>query len=61
MKPFLSDKGVNTGKVTLIEDNKIISDDDSVAETLNSFFDETVKLKKFELLNQLITLTLSML
>ena len=38
MKPFFSDKGVNTGKITLIEDNKIISDD-RVA-------DETVKLKK---------------
>ena len=49
MKPFFSDKGVNTGKITLIEDNKIISDDDRVAETLNPFFDETVKLKKFEL------------
>ena len=25
MKPFFSDKGVNTGKITLIEDNQIIS------------------------------------
>ena len=54
MKPFFSDKGVNTGKITLIEDNKMISDDDRVAETLNSFFDETVKLKKFELTSDFI-------
>ena len=54
MKPFFSDKGVNTGKITLNEDNKIISDDDRVAETLNSFFDETFKLKKFELTSDFI-------
>ena len=41
MKPFFSDKGVNTCKITLIEDNKIISDDDRVAETLKSFFELT--------------------
>ena len=28
MKPFFSDKCVNTGKITLIEDNQILSDDD---------------------------------
>ena len=54
MKPFFSDKGVNTGKITLIEDNQIISADDRVAETLNSFFDETVKLKKLELTSDFI-------
>ena len=54
MKTFFSDKGVNTGKITLIGDNKIISDDDRVAETLNSFFDETIKLKKFELTSDFI-------
>ena len=54
MKPFFSDKGVNTGKITINEDNKIISDDDRVAETLNSSFDETVKLKKFELTSDFI-------
>ena len=54
MKPFFSDKGVNTGKITLIEDNQIISANDRVAETLNSFFDETVKLKKLELTSDFI-------
>ena len=54
MKPFFSDKGVNTGKIIIIEDNKIISDDDRVTETLNSFFDETVKLKKFDLTSDFI-------
>ena len=58
MKPFFSDKGVNTGKISLIEDNKSISDDDRVAETLNSFFDETVKLKKFELTSNFIVISI---
>ena len=46
MKPFFSDKGVNTGKISLIEYNKIIYDDDRVAATF--------KLKKFELTNDFI-------
>ena len=54
MKPSFSDKGVNTRKITLIENNKIISDDDRVAETLDSFFDETVRLKKFKLTSDFI-------
>ena len=42
MKPFFSDKGAGTSKITLVEDDKIISEDQDVANTLNSFFDNAV-------------------
>ena len=35
MKPFLTDKGTSKKRLTLIEDDKIISDDPEVAQTLN--------------------------
>ena len=42
-KPFLTDKGVGKNKrITLIKNNNIISDDQEVAETLNSFFERAV-------------------
>ena len=42
VKPFLSDKGLGKSDITLIEGNRIISDDLDVANTLNSFFDNVV-------------------
>ena len=38
MNPFFSDKDTGTSKITLVEDDKIISEDLDVANTLNSFF-----------------------
>ena len=38
VKPILSDKGRLNSKITLIEDEKIISNDEEVAETLNNYF-----------------------
>ena len=38
MKPFLTDKGTSQKRITLIEDDKIISDDAEVVQTLNNFF-----------------------
>ena len=43
MKPFLTDKGVNSQKISLIENEKILSTDVDVAETLNSHFSEATK------------------
>ena len=37
MKPFFSDKSLDKNCITLVEDNKILSDDTEVADTLNSF------------------------
>ena len=38
MQPFLTNKGNNPGKVTLIENDKILYADNEVAETFNTFF-----------------------
>ena len=38
VKPVLSDKGRSNSKINLIEDEKIISNDKEVAETLNNYF-----------------------
>ena len=43
IKPFLTDKGVNSNKITLIENDKILSVDGDVAGTLNSFFSDATK------------------
>ena len=38
VKPILSDKGQSNLKITLIENDTIISNDKEVAETLNDYF-----------------------
>ena len=43
MKPFFSDKNNSISKITLIENNTIISEDDKVADTLNEFFSNVVE------------------
>ena len=43
VKPLLSDKSKSNEKITLVEDNKIISEDKDNAERLNSFFSNAVK------------------
>ena len=43
VKPLLFDKSKSNEKVTLVEDNKIISEDKDNAELLNSFFSNAVK------------------
>ena len=43
MKPFFSNKGASTSKITLIENDKIVSEDIEVANALNTFFSESVK------------------
>ena len=42
MKPFFSDKGVENGAITLVDNDVIISDDQKAAETLNIFFSNAV-------------------
>ena len=43
MKPFFSDKNCMNKKITLIEGDKILSNDIEVAETMNDFFSNAVK------------------
>ena len=43
MKPFLSNKGGFHKQITLIDGEKIISEDKDVAEKLSSYFENAVK------------------
>ena len=38
VKPFLSDKITSKEKITLIEENEIVSNDENTAQVLNTFF-----------------------
>ena len=38
VKPFLSDKTVNSPKITLVEKNEIINNEEKIAEILNTYF-----------------------
>ena len=44
IKPFLSDKGISNTNITLIEDNRIISNDLEVTNTLSIYFENVVSL-----------------
>ena len=41
-KPFFADKGMTHSKITLIENDRIISDSQEIAETFNNFFKNAV-------------------
>ena len=43
LKPFLSDKGPQASKITLVQNDQIISDDNALADTFKDFFDNAVK------------------
>ena len=43
MKPILTDKGINSDKITLIENANILGGDGEVAEILNNFFSDAPK------------------
>ena len=45
INPFFSNKGISKTEITLIEGEKIISNDLEVANTLNSFFEHAVTLR----------------
>ena len=48
IKPFLSDKGPKCSKITLVQDQNIISEDQQVSETLNNFFKNAVASLKID-------------
>ena len=43
VKPFFSDKGLNSGKMLLSENDQIISDGSSIAEIMNNYFINVTK------------------
>ena len=57
VKPFLSEKNKSREKITLLKNEEIISDEVKVANTLNTFFLNTVKNLKLQK-NLLIIITL---
>ena len=38
VKPFFSDKGVNLSKITLVEKNAIVVDEEKIANIMNNYF-----------------------
>ena len=42
VKSFLSDKTINSPKITLVEKNEIINNEEKIAETFNTFFTNIV-------------------
>ena len=49
VKPFFCDKGSNSSKITLVEENNIISDEEEIANIMNNYFinvTKTLNLKK---------------
>ena len=42
MKPFLSEKGSIKKKITLIKNEKIINNEEEIAETFNDFFSNII-------------------
>ena len=48
VNPLFSDKSKSQDTITLVENNKIITDDNELAETFNAFFENAVKNMKLE-------------
>ena len=49
IKPFFSDKGPSTSKITLVEGNNIVSNEEEIANVMNDYFinvTRTLNLKK---------------
>ena len=38
VKPNFSDKGSNSGRITLLQNDSILTDDKDIAKTMNNFF-----------------------
>ena len=38
VKPYFSDKGSNSRRITLLENDSILTDDKDIAKTINNFF-----------------------
>ena len=49
MKPFFSDKASNSSKITLVDENNIVSDEEEIATIMKNYFinvTKTLNLKK---------------
>ena len=43
VKPFFNDKGSNSSRITLVEENNIISDKEKIANVMNNYFTNVTK------------------
>ena len=43
IKPYFSDKGSNSRRITLLENDLILPDDKDIAKTMNNFFINIIK------------------
>ena len=43
VKPFFSDKGVNSSKITLVEKKAIVIDEEKIANIMNNYFTNITK------------------
>ena len=43
VKQFFSDKGSNSSKITLVEEDNIISDEEEIANIMNNYFVNVAK------------------
>ena len=43
VKPFFKDKGSNSSKITLVEENNVISDEEEIAIVMNNYFINVTK------------------
>ena len=44
VKPFFSEKGSNSSKITLVEENNVISDQEEIANIMKNYFINVTKL-----------------
>ena len=54
VKPFLSDKMVNSPKITLVENKEIINNDKKIAKTFKTFFINIVSILRIPRLHVII-------
>ena len=52
LKPSFSDNGVNSSKITLVEKNSIIVDENKIANIMNNYFINTTKTLNLKTLNK---------
>ena len=42
IKSYFTDKGINHDKITLVDNEETVSDNEEISETLNNFFSDVV-------------------
>ena len=48
VRPFFNDKGSDSSKITLVEENNIVSDEEEIANVMNNYFINVTKILNFK-------------